>query len=185
MSPRPGRHTRRMTQRDAASPLRRPAGATRSRAPSRGPGSGTSPNRHPTSRAAPPGGGPPLRHRRGARLYRRRRGPGFTYRDRGWDRDPRPRGGRADPLARDPAGLDRRLDLPRPNGHLQATGRDARGRKQYRYHPVPGRARRGEVRTARRVRRALPRSGSGSIATSAGPACPARRSSRRSSGCWS
>jgi DNA topoisomerase-1 len=24
---------------------------------------------------------------------------------------------------------------PHPNGHLQATGRDARGRKQYRYHP--------------------------------------------------
>src|SRR3954462_13058049 len=24
---------------------------------------------------------------------------------------------------------------PRANGHLQATGRDARGRKQYRYHP--------------------------------------------------
>src|SRR5579871_4567002 len=24
---------------------------------------------------------------------------------------------------------------PDPNGHLQATGRDARGRKQYRYHP--------------------------------------------------
>jgi DNA topoisomerase-1 len=24
---------------------------------------------------------------------------------------------------------------PRPDGHLQATGRDARGRKQYRYHP--------------------------------------------------
>src|SRR5687767_8347619 len=23
---------------------------------------------------------------------------------------------------------------PRPEGHLQATGRDARGRKQYRYH---------------------------------------------------
>src|SRR6202789_686423 len=23
----------------------------------------------------------------------------------------------------------------RPHGHLQATGRDARGRKQYRYHP--------------------------------------------------
>src|SRR4051812_45386529 len=23
-----------------------------------------------------------------------------------------------------------------PRGHLQATGRDARGRKQYRYHPV-------------------------------------------------
>jgi len=25
---------------------------------------------------------------------------------------------------------------PYPNGHLQATGRDARGRKQYRYHPL-------------------------------------------------
>src|SRR5258708_538417 len=24
---------------------------------------------------------------------------------------------------------------PDPHGHLQATGRDARGRKQYRYHP--------------------------------------------------
>ena len=24
---------------------------------------------------------------------------------------------------------------PKPNGHLQATGRDARGRKQYKYHP--------------------------------------------------
>jgi DNA topoisomerase I len=24
---------------------------------------------------------------------------------------------------------------PRPNGHVQATGRDAKGRKQYRYHP--------------------------------------------------
>ena len=32
--------------------------------------------------------------------------------------------------------MDRRLDSARsPNGHLQATGRDARGRKQYRYHP--------------------------------------------------
>ena len=27
------------------------------------------------------------------------------------------------------------MDLPGANGHLQATGRDARGRKQYRYHP--------------------------------------------------
>ena len=24
---------------------------------------------------------------------------------------------------------------PRPDGHIQATGRDAKGRKQYRYHP--------------------------------------------------
>ncbi|WP_120992980.1 DNA topoisomerase IB [Stutzerimonas urumqiensis] len=48
---------------------------------------------------------------------------------------------------RDPAEIDRidRLAIPPaytqvwicpdPNGHLQATGRDARGRKQYRYHP--------------------------------------------------
>jgi DNA topoisomerase IB len=35
---------------------------------------------------------------------------------------------------RRPAGLDERLDLPEPRGHIQATGRDARGRKQYRYH---------------------------------------------------
>ena len=27
-----------------------------------------------------------------------------------------------------------------PNGHLQATGVDARGRKQYRYHPLSGRS---------------------------------------------
>ena len=44
-------------------------------------------------------------------------------------------GSSADPVAGDPAGVDRRLDLPDPRGHLQATGRDARGRKQYRYHP--------------------------------------------------
>ena len=38
-------------------------------------------------------------------------------------------------LARHPARLDRCLDLHPTRGHLQATGRDARGRKQYRYHP--------------------------------------------------
>ncbi len=36
---------------------------------------------------------------------------------------------------------------PSPNGHLQAVGRDARGRKQYRYHPrYREGARSGEVR---------------------------------------
>jgi len=41
----------------------------------------------------------------------------------------------------------------RPDGHIQATGRDARGRKQYRYHPaLPGALRNGEVRAPRRVR---------------------------------
>jgi DNA topoisomerase I len=27
------------------------------------------------------------------------------------------------------------MDLRLPNGHIQAIGRDQRGRKQYRYHP--------------------------------------------------
>ena len=37
-------------------------------------------------------------------------------------------------LAIPPAYIDVWI-CPDPNGHLQATGRDARGRKQYRYHP--------------------------------------------------
>lgn len=66
---------------------------------------------------------------------RRRAGKGFTYLDR--------RGGRlADEthlrrikaLAIPPAWTDVWIS-PDPRGHLQATGRDARGRKQYRYHP--------------------------------------------------
>jgi DNA topoisomerase-1 len=39
---------------------------------------------------------------------------------------------------------------PLPNGHLQATGRDARGRKQYRYH-ARWRAERDETKYARMV----------------------------------
>ncbi|WP_101926366.1 MULTISPECIES: DNA topoisomerase IB [Luteimonas] len=68
-------------------------------------------------------------------IRRVRAGKGFAY------RDPDGKAVRdADTLAR-----ARRLAVPpaytdvwicaRPNGHLQATGRDARGRKQYRYHP--------------------------------------------------
>ena len=34
-----------------------------------------------------------------------------------------------------PPAYERVWICPMPNGHLQATGRDARGRKQYRYHP--------------------------------------------------
>jgi DNA topoisomerase-1 len=47
---------------------------------------------------------------------------------------------------------------PSPHGHLQATGRDARGRKQYRYHPE-WRARREAEKFDRLVEfgRALPR----------------------------
>ncbi|RQP22815.1 DNA topoisomerase IB [Piscinibacter terrae] len=68
-------------------------------------------------------------------ISRSRRGDAFVYRT--------PDGR----LLRDKVQLDRirRLAIPpaytdvwictRPNGHLQATGRDARGRKQYRYHP--------------------------------------------------
>jgi DNA topoisomerase-1 len=67
-------------------------------------------------------------------IRRLRRGAGFSYR--------RPDGA---PL-RDKAELTRIRQLaippaysqvwicPLPHGHLQATGRDARGRKQYRYH---------------------------------------------------
>lgn len=68
-------------------------------------------------------------------LSRRRFGRGFCYRD--------PEGR----LVREPDVLDRIRALaippaweevwisPDPTGHIQATGRDARGRKQYRYHP--------------------------------------------------
>lgn len=68
-------------------------------------------------------------------LSRRRSGKGFTYHDA--------KGTRID----DDATLDRIRALaippawtevwicPRASGHIQATGRDAAGRKQYRYHP--------------------------------------------------
>ena len=41
---------------------------------------------------------------------------------------------RINALAIPPAYVDVWI-CPDPKGHLQATGRDARGRKQYRYHP--------------------------------------------------
>jgi DNA topoisomerase-1 len=79
---------------------------------------------------------PGLRHStdRAPGIARRRSGRGFSY--RGLDGRP----------IRDEETLDRirKLAIPpawtdvwissAPNGHLQATGRDARGRKQYRYH---------------------------------------------------
>jgi len=68
-------------------------------------------------------------------ISRRRSGKGFSYRDR----DDRPIGDgqtldRIRALAVPPAWTDVWI-CPRANGHVQATGRDARGRKQYRYHP--------------------------------------------------
>ena len=79
---------------------------------------------------------PGLRHAtdRDPGITRQRRGRGFSY-----------RGPNGRPI-RDEETLDRIRKLaippawtdvwicPAPNGHLQATGRDARGRKQYRYH---------------------------------------------------
>jgi DNA topoisomerase I len=68
-------------------------------------------------------------------IRRRKKGKGFSYVD--------PKGA----VIRDEKTLERirKLAIPpawtdvwictSPNGHLQATGRDARGRKQYRYHP--------------------------------------------------
>ncbi len=68
-------------------------------------------------------------------ISRRRAGKGFSYRDPDGsvvrDREVVDRLRR---LAIPPAWTDVWI-CPWPNGHLQATGRDARGRKQYRYHP--------------------------------------------------
>lgn len=72
---------------------------------------------------------------KGQGIRRRRAGSGFVY----LDRDDKP--------IRDPDVVRRIRALvippawtsvwinPDPNGHIQAVGRDARGRKQYRYHP--------------------------------------------------
>ena len=76
-----------------------------------------------------------VRDQRTAGIVRKRRGRGFAYY--------LPNGNRV----RDPAALKRIRSLvippawtqvwicPQENGHLQAVGRDAKGRKQYRYHP--------------------------------------------------
>jgi len=68
-------------------------------------------------------------------ISRRRSGKGFTYRDLdGRTLRDRPTVARIRALAIPPAWADVWI-CPDPDGHLQATGRDARGRKQYRYHP--------------------------------------------------
>jgi DNA topoisomerase I len=66
---------------------------------------------------------------------RRRAGRGFMYLDADGGRvnDPETLA-RIRSLAIPPAWVDVWI-CPIPNGHLQAVGRDARGRKQYRYHP--------------------------------------------------
>jgi DNA topoisomerase-1 len=68
-------------------------------------------------------------------ISRRRHGKGFSYRrpDGELVRDPEVRR-RIDALAIPPAYRDVWISAD-PRGHLQATGRDERGRKQYIYHP--------------------------------------------------
>jgi len=68
-------------------------------------------------------------------IRRRRRGKGFAYRlPDGTPLRDRAERRRIAKLAIPPAWTDVWI-CPQANGHLQATGRDARGRKQYRYHP--------------------------------------------------
>src|SRR4051812_26579383 len=68
-------------------------------------------------------------------ITRRRSGTGFTYRD-AEGRTIRDRAAlrRIKALAVPPAWQSVWI-CPYANGHIQAVGRDARGRKQYRYHP--------------------------------------------------
>jgi len=90
-------------------------------------------------------------------IRRRRRGRGFQYLDaHGRTITDREERARIDALAVPPAWTDVWI-CPSPNGHLQATGRDARGRKVYRYHPR-FRARRESAKYERLVAfaRALP-----------------------------
>ena len=66
---------------------------------------------------------------------RRRSGTGFSYLDRRGTRlTSRHQIDRINSLAIPPAWTDVWI-CPDANGHLQATGRDVKGRKQYRYHP--------------------------------------------------
>lgn len=68
-------------------------------------------------------------------ITRRRTGRGFSFRTvSGRPLRDKTTLRRIQSLAIPPAWTDVWV-CPRPNGHLQATGRDARGRKQYRYHP--------------------------------------------------
>ncbi len=66
-------------------------------------------------------------------LTRRRAGRGFSYRRADGETVAPDVRRRVEALAIPPAWTDVWI-CPDPRGHLQATGRDARGRKQYRYH---------------------------------------------------
>ena len=83
-------------------------------------------------------------------ITRRRSGRGFSYRDTDGQtiRDPETLR-RIRSLAIPPAWTEVWIS-PWPNSHVQATGRDARGRKQHRYHP-DWHARRGEEKFERMI----------------------------------
>jgi len=69
-------------------------------------------------------------------IRRRKRGSGFSYlRPDGTVITDRRERERIAALAIPPAWTDVWIS-PRPTGHILATGRDAKGRKQYRYHPT-------------------------------------------------
>ena len=74
---------------------------------------------------------------------------------------------------------------PSPRGHLQATGRDAKGRKQYRYHPN-WRATRDETKFERMLAfsEALPGIRERVDRDLARPACRAKRCWPRWCACW-
>ena len=72
---------------------------------------------------------------RSAGWTRRRVGRGFSYRDTGGEPLPAEDVARIRSLAIPPAWEDVWI-CPWPNGHIQAIGTDAAGRRQYLYHPV-------------------------------------------------
>ena len=91
-------------------------------------------------------------------IRRRRQGKRFVYFDANGQRiGDAEEIRRLDKLAIPPAYREVWI-CPDPNGHLQATGRDARGRKQYRYHP-----RWREVRDADKYERLLRRPGAAGL----------------------
>ncbi len=66
-------------------------------------------------------------------IQRKRNGKGWTYLQKGKAVKAKDTVARIDALVLPPAWKDVWI-CPYPNGHLQATGIDAKGRKQYRYH---------------------------------------------------
>lgn len=67
-------------------------------------------------------------------ISRRRQGKGFSYRHPDGSLVSERERERIDAVVVPPAWTDVWI-CPDPDGHIQATGRDDRGRKQYRYHP--------------------------------------------------